>query len=276
MLAPAKAGEGSVGVVADIAKLSVGREEYYTRELATDHEQYLSGHGESPAGGTAPPPARSGWRAKHRRRNSRPCSRAGTRRRRSCWAVPMAATPCQPSTWSCSRPRACRSSTGWVTRPPAGRSWLPITLGWPRRSATWTSTWGPAVAMAVSGRLWHGRHLLAPTLRAADFEADQAAWVLPDPGVAVVPIVAVHGAPVPWGKVVTDGVPVVAAGACQACFVPSRRCWGPSGSPGWPTRPGSASTPPPDPCGLPGGSRPCCWWPGAASSDWKAWPQTPR
>jgi hypothetical protein len=35
-------------VVADIAKLSVDREEYYTRELATDHEQYLSGHGESP------------------------------------------------------------------------------------------------------------------------------------------------------------------------------------------------------------------------------------
>jgi conjugative relaxase-like TrwC/TraI family protein len=45
-------------VVADIAKLSVGREEYYTRELATDHETYLSGHGESPgrwygAGATA-------------------------------------------------------------------------------------------------------------------------------------------------------------------------------------------------------------------------------
>jgi hypothetical protein len=39
---------GSGGVVADIAKLSVGREEYYTRELATDHEAYLSGHGESP------------------------------------------------------------------------------------------------------------------------------------------------------------------------------------------------------------------------------------
>jgi conjugative relaxase-like TrwC/TraI family protein len=35
-------------VAADIAKLSVGREAYYTRELATDHEQYLSGHGESP------------------------------------------------------------------------------------------------------------------------------------------------------------------------------------------------------------------------------------
>jgi conjugative relaxase-like TrwC/TraI family protein len=35
-------------MVADVAKLAVGREDYYTRELATDHEQYLSGHGESP------------------------------------------------------------------------------------------------------------------------------------------------------------------------------------------------------------------------------------
>ena len=30
--------------------------------------------------------------------------------------------------------------------------------------------------------------------------------------------------------------------AYQACFASSRRCWVPSGSPGWPTRPGSAST----------------------------------
>ena len=35
-------------MVADVAKLSVGREDYYTRELAADHQQYLSGHGESP------------------------------------------------------------------------------------------------------------------------------------------------------------------------------------------------------------------------------------
>jgi hypothetical protein len=62
-----------------------------------------------------------------------------------------------------------------------------------------------------SGRLWHGRYPLTPTLRAVSFEADQAAQVLPDPGVAVVPIVAVHGAQVPWGKVVMDGVPVVPA-----------------------------------------------------------------
>ena len=35
-------------MVADVAKLAVGRGEYYTRELAADHEAYLSGHGESP------------------------------------------------------------------------------------------------------------------------------------------------------------------------------------------------------------------------------------
>ena len=62
-----------------------------------------------------------------------------------------------------------------------------------------------------SGRLWHGGYLLAPTLHAVSFEADQAAKVLTDPGVVVVPIMAVHGAQVPWGKVVIDGVPVVPA-----------------------------------------------------------------
>jgi hypothetical protein len=63
----------------------------------------------------------------------------------------------------------------------------------------------------TTGRLWHGRSPLAPTLRAVSFEADQAAQVLPDPDVVVVPVMAVHGAQVPWGKVVTDGVPVVSA-----------------------------------------------------------------
>ncbi len=83
-----------------------------------------------------------------------------------------------------------------------------------------------------SGRLWHGRHPLAPTLRAVSFEADQAAQVLPDPGLAVVPIVAVHGAQVPWGKLVVAGVPVVAAKrlpsllrALPAVLGPERVAW---------------------------------------------------
>jgi hypothetical protein len=67
------------------------------------------------------------------------------------------------------------------------------------------------IQLDPSGRLWHGRYSLGSTLHAVSFEADQAALVLPDPGVAVVPIVAVHGAQVPWGKVVMEGVPVVPA-----------------------------------------------------------------
>jgi hypothetical protein len=62
-----------------------------------------------------------------------------------------------------------------------------------------------------SGRLWHGRYPLAPALHAVSFEADQAAQVLTDSDVVVVPIMAVHGTQIPQGKVVMDGVPVVAA-----------------------------------------------------------------
>jgi conjugative relaxase-like TrwC/TraI family protein len=43
-------------VVADLHKLAVGREDYYTREIARNREEYLSGHGESPGifhGGSA-------------------------------------------------------------------------------------------------------------------------------------------------------------------------------------------------------------------------------
>jgi hypothetical protein len=116
-----------------------------------------------------------------------------------------------------------------------------------------------------SGGLWRGRYPLAATLWAVSFEADQAAQVLPDPGVVVLPVVAVHGAQVPWGKVVMDGVPVVAARRLPSMLRALRRCWVPSGSPPWPPRPGSASTPPLDPYGLPSGHPPCCWWPSAVS-----------
>jgi hypothetical protein len=61
-----------------------------------------------------------------------------------------------------------------------------------------------------SGRLWHGRYPLTSTVQAVSFEADRAAQVLADPHV-VVPIVAVHGAQVPWAKVRVAGVPVVSA-----------------------------------------------------------------
>jgi hypothetical protein len=81
----------------------------------------------------------------------------------------------------------------------------------------------------TSGRLWHGGYPLAPALRAVDFEADQAAQVLADPDVVVVPIVAVHGAQVPWGKVVTEGVPVVAAGRLPSMLSQLPAVLGPQG-----------------------------------------------
>jgi hypothetical protein len=63
-----------------------------------------------------------------------------------------------------------------------------------------------------SGLLWHGRHLLTTTLRAARWEADQADEILGVADVDAVSVVAVHGATVPWGRVVVDGVTVAPAG----------------------------------------------------------------
>jgi hypothetical protein len=84
------------------------------------------------------------------------------------------------------------------------------------------------------------------------FEADRAARVLVDPDVVVVvPVVAVHGAQVPWGKMATQGVPVVAAKRLPSMLGQLPAVLGPERSPGWPARPGSASTPPLDPVGTP-------------------------
>jgi Nuclease-related domain len=63
----------------------------------------------------------------------------------------------------------------------------------------------------ADGTLWHGRHPLTLTLRAVRFEADRATAVLGMPAVEAVPIVAVRGAPVPWGSLQVDQVTVVAA-----------------------------------------------------------------
>jgi hypothetical protein len=61
------------------------------------------------------------------------------------------------------------------------------------------------------GLLWHGRYLLTTALRAARWEADQADEVLGIADVDVGSVVAVHGASVPWGRVVVDGVTVAPA-----------------------------------------------------------------
>ena len=65
--------------------------------------------------------------------------------------------------------------------------------------------------LGADGTLWHGRYPLTLALRAVRFEADRATAVLGMPAVEAVPIVAVHGAPVPWGSLQVDAVTVVAA-----------------------------------------------------------------
>jgi hypothetical protein len=63
----------------------------------------------------------------------------------------------------------------------------------------------------AAGLLWHGRQLLSMTLRKVRWEADQADEVLGVADVQVAPIIAVHGASVPWGWLQVDGVSVAPA-----------------------------------------------------------------
>jgi hypothetical protein len=121
----------------------------------------------------------------------------------------------------CGRPRQpTRASAQPAGRRPGrrgGRLGLrfqpsPDTVAWRRGAAGERRTARLLGPLERQG--WAVLHDLAvPQSRAnvVSFQADQAARVLPDPGVAVVPIVAVHSAQVPWGTVVVRGVPVVSA-----------------------------------------------------------------
>jgi hypothetical protein len=73
-----------------------------------------------------------------------------------------------------------------------------------------------------SGRPWHGRYPLAPAVRAVSWEADQAA----------------QGAQVPWGKVATEGVPVVAARRLPSMLRALPAVLGPERVADWITSPG--------------------------------------
>jgi Nuclease-related domain len=213
-------------VVADIAKLTVGREAYYTRELATDHEQYLSGHGESPGRWYGAGASGLGCGAKHRWPGSRPCSRAVT-----------LLGPLERHGWAVLHDLAVPHSQANIDH---------LVIGPGGVFVIDSKQYRGRLQLDPSGRLWHGRYPLAPTLEAVSFEADQAAVVLPDPGMTVVPIVAVHGAQVPWARSWwTVSRSCRPSAACQACFATSRRYWGPSRWHPLPIRRGLASTPPP-------------------------------
>jgi hypothetical protein len=86
--------------------------------------------------------------------------------------------------------------------------------------------------LSPDGLLWHGRHPLSLTLHRVRWEADQADAVLGVADVRVDAVVAVHGASVPWGRVVASGVTVAPAGrvadllrALPAVLDPAQVSW---------------------------------------------------
>jgi Nuclease-related domain len=86
--------------------------------------------------------------------------------------------------------------------------------------------------LSRDGGLWHGRYPLAAALSATRWEADKVQATLAAYDIDVVPIVAVVGAPVPWGQVSVEGIPVVAAGTLPGMLrslppvlLPQRAAW---------------------------------------------------
>jgi hypothetical protein len=86
--------------------------------------------------------------------------------------------------------------------------------------------------LSHDGGLWHGRYPLAAALSATRWEADKVHATLGAPDVDVVPVVAVAGAPVPFGQVSIHGIPVVAAHslpgmlrALPPVLAPERAAW---------------------------------------------------
>jgi hypothetical protein len=125
----------------------------------------------------------------------------------------------------------CRGSAWWLA---CSRPWRPAggcgSGPAPTPFVVDSKQYRGRLQLDPSGRLWHGRYPLTAVLRTASFEADRAAQILADPQV-VVPIVAVHGAQIPWGKVVVEGVPVVSARRLPSMLRTLPAVLGPSGSP---------------------------------------------
>ena len=119
--------------MADIAKLTVGREAYYTRELAENHEEYLSGHGESPgrwygAGasslGLQGEASLAGFQAMFEGRDLTTGQLLGRPHGRN--AVPAFDVVLRPT-------KSVSILYGLGMRPPVEPCWPPITPGWPKR-----------------------------------------------------------------------------------------------------------------------------------------------
>ncbi len=86
-----------------------------------------------------------------------------------------------------------------------------VVVGPPGIFAIDTKNYRGRLRLSRDGLLWHGRTFLAPTLSATRWEADKLQARIGAPDIAVVPIVAVLGAMVPYGQATSMGVTVIPA-----------------------------------------------------------------
>jgi hypothetical protein len=82
-----------------------------------------------------------------------------------------------------------------------------------------SKNWRGRLAFAPDGTLWHGSYPLTVTLATIGFEAQKIVDALAVPGLAVEPLLVVHGSTIPWGEQYLGGVAVLPAGPLVAALL---------------------------------------------------------
>jgi Nuclease-related domain len=82
-----------------------------------------------------------------------------------------------------------------------------------------SKNWRGRLAFAPDGTLWHGSYPLTATLATIGFEAAAIAGALAVPGLAVEPLLVVHGSAIPWGEQYLGGVAVLHASRLVATLL---------------------------------------------------------
>jgi hypothetical protein len=82
-----------------------------------------------------------------------------------------------------------------------------------------SKNWRGQLVFAPDGTLWHGSYPLTATLATIGFEAAAIAEALAIPGLAVEPLLVVHGSTIPWGEQYIGRVAILPAGRLVATLL---------------------------------------------------------
>jgi hypothetical protein len=82
-----------------------------------------------------------------------------------------------------------------------------------------SKNWRGRLAFVPDGTLWHGSYPMTATLATIGFEARAIADALAIPGLAVEPLLVVHGSTIPWGEQYLGGVAILPAGQLVATLL---------------------------------------------------------